>query len=348
MEHFDPEFVPNGSDSSARYSYKQQPSICKWNLQKFGEALSPFLSSEEAARALSAYDEIYEQNYQSLMRAKFGLAADPDPMPLVRQFFEVMEKTSCDFTDAFVALTECNEALLTVDKADSRSNDAIFEELLNKLVRRSASPSNMVEALRRKMRIHRLSMQPREIQQLWQMLERNPSEVSDMFGGAPVEAIRAEIGGEKKKLDMLVAASQGIEFYQSMTAEAKRSSDREIWRHWIKDYRARLEQQSITSSSLEEGKERVKDMRERNPTFVLRNWVAQDAIEQAEKSLDFSGVRTVLRMLETPFEPSFSTFVGERQQEGNGSSGSKGRVNESRYLVPPPDWAESLICTCSS
>jgi uncharacterized protein YdiU (UPF0061 family) len=32
MEHYDPQYVPNGSDSSARYSYQEQPQICKWNL----------------------------------------------------------------------------------------------------------------------------------------------------------------------------------------------------------------------------------------------------------------------------------------------------------------------------
>jgi uncharacterized protein YdiU (UPF0061 family) len=35
MEHFDPQYVPNGSDNSARYSYQEQPKICKWNLGKF-------------------------------------------------------------------------------------------------------------------------------------------------------------------------------------------------------------------------------------------------------------------------------------------------------------------------
>ena len=327
MEHFDPEFVPNGSDSSARYSYKQQPSICKWNLEKFGEALRPLISTADAARALSAYDSLYTNYYEELMRQKFGFSEhSADPMPLVRDFFDTMEKTTCDFTDAFVALTECNEDLLsersrsTATQPTPQQESSVFDELVTKLVSRSASPSNVVESLRRKMRIHRLQMDPREIQQLWALLESRPSEVSSMFGGAPVDAIRAEIAGEKKKLDLLVSASQGIEFYQRSSL---------------------LKQRDIVNIQGEEEAQRIKTMREHNPTFVLRNWIAQDAIEQAEKG-DFSAVQTVLQMLETPFEASFSTFRKVDSTEGGGDTKIQ------RYVVPPPAWAESLICTCSS
>ena len=350
MEHFDPEFVPNGSDSSARYSYKQQPSICKWNLEKFGEALHPLLSKADAAQALSAYDSMYANYYEESMRKKFGFSIhSADPMPLVKEFFEAMEKTSCDFTDAFVALTECSEELYRVRKSAASETvsqqevNSIFDELVAKFVSRSASPASIVESLRRKMRIHRLQMDPREIQQLWALLESRPSEVSFMFGGAPVEAIRAEIAGEKKKLDLLVASSQGIEFYQSMAPATKQSADRQLWQRWVSAYRDSLTEQSSVLTASESGleEERIKEMREQNPTFVLRNWIAQDAIEQAEKKGDFSAVQTVLRMLETPFEPSFSTF---RTRD----SSDEGGVKMQRYLVPPPAWAESLICTCSS
>jgi len=104
--------------------------------------------------------------------------------------------------------------------------------------------------------------------------------------------------------------------------------------------------QSIVNSSSKVSIEKiVANMQVRNPTFVLRNWIAQDAIDHAEKAQDFSKIQTVLTMLETPFDARFSTFksssssVVERKSEGNGVK---------RYLVPPPDWAESLICTCSS
>jgi hypothetical protein len=105
-------------------------------------------------------------------------------------------------------------------------------------------------------------------------------------------------------------------------------------------------------------------MRAQNPTLVLRSWLAQDAIEQAEKSGDFAGVNTLLGMLQEPFNPQFSTFLSEPaqtcsiaaapreevQQRGNGQG--KGKVGNSelrrKYAGVPPDWADSIICTCSS
>jgi uncharacterized protein YdiU (UPF0061 family) len=105
MEHFDPQYVPNGSDNSARYSYQEQPKICKWNLGKLfiahgcskkqnqarqkvfitcrsfmfltcagklAEVLAPLLPKGSAERILSEYDDIYAGYYESLMAGKFG------------------------------------------------------------------------------------------------------------------------------------------------------------------------------------------------------------------------------------------------------------------------------------
>ena len=42
-------------DDGGRYAYDQQPSICKWNLEKLAEALSPSLSKEDAKKGLEMY-----------------------------------------------------------------------------------------------------------------------------------------------------------------------------------------------------------------------------------------------------------------------------------------------------
>ena len=63
-----------------------------------------------------------------------------------------------------------------------------------------------------------------------------------------------------------------------------------------------------------------------NPKFVLRNHLGQQAIEAAEQK-DFSGVATLLALLETPFEdhPGHDAFAGF-----------------------PPDWASTIEISCSS
>ena len=39
-------------DDGGRYAYDKQPSICKWNLRKLSEALSPCLPEEKAREGL--------------------------------------------------------------------------------------------------------------------------------------------------------------------------------------------------------------------------------------------------------------------------------------------------------
>ncbi|UUZ70780.1 hypothetical protein LP415_15125 [Polaromonas sp. P1(28)-8] len=63
-----------------------------------------------------------------------------------------------------------------------------------------------------------------------------------------------------------------------------------------------------------------------NPKFVLRNHLGEEAI-RAAKLKDFSGVNTLLGLLQAPFDEhpghdSFSDF--------------------------PPDWASSIEISCSS
>ena len=67
-------------------------------------------------------------------------------------------------------------------------------------------------------------------------------------------------------------------------------------------------------------------MLESNPKFVLRNHLGQEAIESAQRG-DFTGVATLLKLLETPFEE----HAGFEHHAGF-----------------PPDWAPSIEISCSS
>jgi len=63
-----------------------------------------------------------------------------------------------------------------------------------------------------------------------------------------------------------------------------------------------------------------------NPKFVLRNHLGQQAIEAAGRK-DFTGVATLLSLLESPFDehPGHDAFAGF-----------------------PPDWASTIEISCSS
>ena len=277
-EHFDPDFTPNGSDSGGRYTYAFQPAMCKWNLRKLAEQLSPLLPLGHSAEILNTqWEETYEESYSNLMHKKFGLlSVKPGDKQLFEEFFTALAATRTDFTDSFQALTEY---------ARERSNK---EELLENLVSRGASPSELVSMLRRKMKIHRLGMQPGQIQQIWDIIQKNPKQAKEMFGGAPIEAITAEIEGEKRNLDRQMKAVEEIKRLEKVTPLMKVKDDRAIWSDFLARYHERLSAEWVGTDGISaEGsarrRESVKAMRETNPTFVLRNWIAQDAIDAAEK-----------------------------------------------------------------
>jgi len=96
--------------------------------------------------------------------------------------------------------------------------------------------------------------------------------------------------------------------------------DRAAFDAWTLEYRDRLGQEASVDAVRREAMHRA------NPKYILRNYLAQNAIEQAQNG-DFSGVHKLLAVLERPFD---------EQPE-----------NES-YAALPPDWAAHLEVSCSS
>ncbi|RYE68936.1 MAG: YdiU family protein [Oxalobacteraceae bacterium] len=96
--------------------------------------------------------------------------------------------------------------------------------------------------------------------------------------------------------------------------------DRPGFDAWAVLYRERLRREGSVDVSRREAMNRV------NPKYILRNYLAQVAIEKAQNG-DFSEVARLLAVLERPFD---------EQPE-----------NES-YAALPPDWAAHLEVSCSS
>jgi uncharacterized protein YdiU (UPF0061 family) len=63
-----------------------------------------------------------------------------------------------------------------------------------------------------------------------------------------------------------------------------------------------------------------------NPSFILRNYLLEEAIQLAESSSDFSKVNELLKYAKKPFDESIP-----EQYRGN-----------------PPEWAFDLCVSCSS
>ncbi|ESO91618.1 hypothetical protein LOTGIDRAFT_122035 [Lottia gigantea] len=92
--------------------------------------------------------------------------------------------------------------------------------------------------------------------------------------------------------------------------------------NWIKTYVERFAFEEISDF------QRRKIMSETNPKYILRNWMAQQAIEGAENG-DFSEVKKLLRVLSRPFVTQLEAEL-------------------SHYSSKPPSWSKTLQVSCSS
>lgn len=89
---------------------------------------------------------------------------------------------------------------------------------------------------------------------------------------------------------------------------------------WLERYRMRLQSESRDDAS------RKLQMNASNPKYILRNYLAQIAIQKAQQQ-DFSEIHRLHQILRNPFDD---------QEEYNA------------YAEPPPDWAKKLEVSCSS
>ncbi|KRB96523.1 hypothetical protein ASE26_26045 [Duganella sp. Root198D2] len=96
--------------------------------------------------------------------------------------------------------------------------------------------------------------------------------------------------------------------------------DRPAFDHWAEAYRARLRAENSDDAARKLAMDQV------NPKYVLRNYMAQVAIEKAQNK-DFSEVERLLAMLERPFDE---------------------QTQNEQYAGFPPDWSSQLSVSCSS
>lgn len=77
--------------------------------------------------------------------------------------------------------------------------------------------------------------------------------------------------------------------------------------------------------------------------YILRNWIAQNAIQKAESG-DYSEAQRVLKLLEQPFSDDAASLLSDSAQA------AAGQVCERplQYDGPVPQWAKRLCVSCSS
>jgi len=77
LERYDPNFIFNGSDTGGRYTYKNQPEICEWNLIKLAEALDNVMPLNRSKQIVKeSYQKEFKKFYLEKMRKKLGLLTE--------------------------------------------------------------------------------------------------------------------------------------------------------------------------------------------------------------------------------------------------------------------------------
>ncbi len=92
------------------------------------------------------------------------------------------------------------------------------------------------------------------------------------------------------------------------------------WNAWAERYRRRL------VSERSDDDERRERMNQVNPRFILRNYLAQTAIDNAVNAKDFSEIDRLRSVLQRPFDEQ----------------------PEMDYAQPTPEWGKRLVVSCSS
>ncbi|KYO47499.1 selenoprotein O [Alligator mississippiensis] len=323
MDRYDPEHICNGSDNTGRYAYNKQPEICKWNLGKLAEALVPELPLEISELILEEeYNVEFEKHYLQKMRKKLGLIQLEleEDNKLVSELLETMHLTGADFTNIFRLLSS-----FSVDLDFLK-----FEEFLEKIANQCASMEELKVAFKPQ-------MDPRQLSMMLMLAQSNP-QLFALIG------TKANINEELERIEQYSKLQQ-------LTAADLLSRNNRHWTEWLEKYRARLEKEIENINAVDTwNAERVKVMNSNNPKYILRNYIAQNAIEAAENG-DFTEVRKVLKLLEDPFQEteSFNEKVTQETVQGGDCTEifAKNMNAESGvYLIKPEKTAKPFKAFC--
>eukprot|EP00053_Salpingoeca_punica_P012363 m.110812 g.110812 ORF g.110812 m.110812 type:complete len:609 (-) comp15928_c0_seq1:586-2412(-) len=273
LDAYNPDHVCNGSDDQGRYDFKSQKDICKWNLQMFAVAIEHYLPADVAKAELKAYDDAFNAAYSATMRKKLGLlhaAKDTaTDAALIDTLLDAMAESGADFTNTFLVLSKL---------------DLDAPEALLPLIRRQQLPRE--DALRGRQSKH----DPAQILTMMSMYNAN---------AAAFQAHGITLAYLQEQLMKLQRLSDLADLSD---AEYEEMCDGK-WRAFLKLYAARCrhDRDQHAGGGAQYLAARAELMAKTNPVFILRNHIAQRAIERAEKG-DFSEVNDVLERLRHPFD----------------------------------------------
>ena len=107
LDEYQPNFIPNHSDHTGRYSYVNQPQIAWWNLFALAQALNPVIPLAESGPILELYKTILLKEFTEIMRKKIGLTERRNnDKKLIQELLEILACFEVDHTIFFRRLCD--------------------------------------------------------------------------------------------------------------------------------------------------------------------------------------------------------------------------------------------------
>ena len=105
---YDPQFTAAYFDYAKRYSYGNQPNVCRWNLALLQLTLETAIDPSSMADALARFDEYYHAEYRHLMIKKLGFAQleVSQAERLLELTIQLLKDTQMSYHDFFSRLTQ--------------------------------------------------------------------------------------------------------------------------------------------------------------------------------------------------------------------------------------------------
>jgi len=225
--------------------------------------------------------------YYSNMQSKLGLGGDiKDMKDLVDDLLDLMAESGADFTVTFRLMSTCVRMMEnTTDDNKDKFLDILTESCLS-------SYQDILESLKPSMPIQQI--------QTLVMVARAQPYLLHQF---------------PKLLDDLKKLKQLDEF-KKVTEEEWKQNCKAKWKSWLAKYRKRI-RMDLTGSDTQHDLDAKKleslsaQMNKANPKFILRNYILQSAIEEAEKG-NYAKINALLKLVRNPYDenPGGDSSVG--------------------------------------
>jgi len=109
MDNFEKHCICNHTDIEGRYSFNNQPSIAKWNLEVLAYSLGKICSFPKLMEYLKGFEKIHQKEYLKIINMRLGLDINncgDSNLELVMDLLSSLELSKCDYNGFFYRLSK--------------------------------------------------------------------------------------------------------------------------------------------------------------------------------------------------------------------------------------------------